>query len=134
MNRMVAVELYVDEVEATAGFFQEYLGFEAERVESGFAVLWLESTRLLLNSVGSGGFVAPNPILEDGAIAHRGAGVELVLSMPDVEGVHAALHAADLPYLGDIGERPWGLRDFRFLLPDGFYVRVTEPDQGVLDH
>lgn len=131
---MVAVELYVDDVRATADFFQQYLSFTAERVEAGFAVLWLGSTRLLLNSVTSAKFEDQNPITKDGAIAHRGAGVELVLSVPDLEEIHSALQAANLPYLGGIAEQSWGLRDFRFLLPDGFYVRVTEPDEGVLGH
>jgi lactoylglutathione lyase len=134
MNRMVAVELYVDEVRTTADFFQQYLGFTAERVESSFAVLWLGSTRLLLNSVSSAQFGEQNPIRKDGAIAHRGAGVELVLSMPDLEEVHSGLRAANLPYLSEIVQQDWGLRDFRFVLPDGFYVRVTQPDEGVLGH
>jgi catechol 2,3-dioxygenase-like lactoylglutathione lyase family enzyme len=130
---MVAVELYVDDVRATAAFFQRYLGFAAERIEDSFAVLWLERTRLLLNSLATE-FEEHNPIVQPGASAHRGAGVELVLSMPDLEEVHSALYTANLPYLSDIAEQSWGLRDFRFLLPDGFYVRVTEPDDGVLGH
>jgi predicted enzyme related to lactoylglutathione lyase len=131
MSGMVSVEIYVDDVVATAGFFENYLGFRTERLESTFAALWLGRSRILLNAVDSGEFVTPNPILKDGAVSHRGAGLEIVISVEDIDATHARLQDTDLPYVGPIKEQFWGLRDFRMLLLEGFYLRVTEADEEV---
>jgi len=35
------------------------------------------------------------------------------------------LRAAGWPLDEDLQDRPWGLRDFRILDPDGYYLRIT---------
>lgn len=131
MSGMVSIELYVDDITASADFFAQYLGFRADRIESTFASLWLGNSRILLNLVDTGEFVDPNPILKDGAVSYRGAGVEVVISVEDLDATYARLQGAALPFLGEINEQFWGLRDFRLLLPEGFYLRVTEADEEV---
>lgn len=129
---MLSVELYVDDVGETAAFFSSCLGFRAERLEPTFASLWLAGSRLVLNAIDGGEFRAPNPILKDGARAHRGAGLELVVSVEDVDELYGRVSGSGYAsFVTDITDQYWGLRDFRFLTPDGFYVRVTEFDDEV---
>ncbi|MCI9890089.1 VOC family protein [Micrococcales bacterium 31B] len=48
--------------------------------------------------------------------------------MIDVDDVRAArerVTAAGVELIADLTEQPWGLTDFRFADPDGFYLRVT---------
>ena len=56
--------------------------------------------------------------------AGRGAGVEIVLEVDDLDAVYESCAAAGVVAEG-LTDRPWGLRDFRFTDPDGYYVRVT---------
>lgn len=69
-----------------------------------------------------------------GALLHRGSlpdgvrqppiGVELVLEVADLEAERDRIAAA-WALAADITARPWGLRDFRLLDPDGYYWRIT---------
>lgn len=52
-------------------------------------------------------------------------GVELVLEVDDLDRDRARVLAAGWPVVEDVQLRPWGLRDFRLVDPDGYYWRVT---------
>jgi uncharacterized glyoxalase superfamily protein PhnB len=53
------------------------------------------------------------------------AGVELVLEVDDLQAERRRVAAAGWPVTEDVTLRPWGLRDFRLLDPDGYYWRLT---------
>ena len=52
---MATVRYIATDVEATAAFYVERLGFEAAMVTPGFAMLQRDDLRLLLNKPGAGG-------------------------------------------------------------------------------
>ena len=52
-------------------------------------------------------------------------GVEIVLETDDLEAERASVRRAGWEVVEDMVERPWGLRDFRLLDPDGHYIRIT---------
>jgi lactoylglutathione lyase len=53
-------------------------------------------------------------------------GVELVLEVDDLEAEHERILTTGWPLVENLQERPWGLRDFRLLDPNGYYFRITE--------
>jgi hypothetical protein len=56
--------------------------------------------------------------------------VEIGLVVPDLDAAYAnALKFKEQGFKvsAGIGLRPWGVRDFRILTPDGYYLRFTEP-------
>ena len=55
----------------------------------------------------------------------RGAGVEIVLEVDDLDAALARVGRAGADVAEAIRRRPWGLRDFRLADPDGYYLRVT---------
>jgi catechol 2,3-dioxygenase-like lactoylglutathione lyase family enzyme len=55
-------------------------------------------------------------------------GVELVLEVDDVEEELERVRAGGWPLEDELTVRPWGLRDFRLLDPNGYYLRVTGRD------
>jgi uncharacterized glyoxalase superfamily protein PhnB len=56
----------------------------------------------------------------------RGFGVEIVYTTDDIESYYEAVKEfANI--VQPLKKRPWGLLDFRFEDPFGFYLRVTEP-------
>lgn len=60
--------------------------------------------------------------------AERGAGVEIVLEVEDVDAALARFERSRHPLVEPLRTRPWGLRDFRVTDPDGYYLRVTARD------
>lgn len=131
MKTFISFELYVRRVKATANLFTSLFDATPSELDDDFAILWFGKTRMILNALNLEEFSAPNPVVKDGALAYLGAGVEVVLSVEDFNTIRERAENANLAELTEVVLRPWGLRDFRFLLEDGYYIRVTEADEAV---
>lgn len=59
-----------------------------------------------------------------------GVGCEFCLYIPasELELLYENVVATTQNDIVPLGMRPWGARDFRVADPDGFYIRVSEPD------
>jgi uncharacterized glyoxalase superfamily protein PhnB len=75
--------------------------------------------------IGAARNLPPSHPLRPRANERVGAGVEIVIDVGDVDAAFAAVQASGHPTLSPVAERPWGLRDFRLLDPDGYYLRIT---------
>lgn len=64
--------------------------------------------------------VAPGPGLPVGPAV-------VYCHMTGIDGYYAACRKAGARILMDLGERPWGVRDFRVLDPDGNQIGFAEP-------
>jgi catechol 2,3-dioxygenase-like lactoylglutathione lyase family enzyme len=114
------LELFVDDLDASVAFYTGVLGFAVSRRSADYV-----SLRRGLVTLGLG------PIVKLGPTGHRaapkGTGVEIVLELDSVAEL-VALHE-ECQVRGVVAEalclRPWGLRDFRLVDPDGYYLRVT---------
>ncbi|MBB2823379.1 UNVERIFIED_ORG: putative glyoxalase superfamily protein PhnB [Rhizobium esperanzae] len=53
-----------------------------------------------------------------------GLGIEIVLSVADVDGAYRRAKESGWP-LSALAQQPWGLRDFRLSDPDAYYIRVS---------
>ncbi|AHG48619.1 glyoxalase (plasmid) [Rhizobium leguminosarum bv. trifolii CB782] len=116
------MELFVEAPERSLSFYRRALGFEIEGpanadytlLTNGDAVIAI-NRRIALSS--------DHPLrIETGEKV--GLGVEIVLSVTDIEGAYRKAKESGWP-LTDLALQPWGLRDFRLIDPDGYYVRVT---------
>ena len=59
----------------------------------------------------------------------QGVGIEIGIVVADLDKAYAAavkLKDRGWPISTGIVRRPWGVRDFRVLAPDGYYLRFTE--------
>src|SRR5688572_7307347 len=117
------VELFVSDLESSARFYQDVLGFErAPRgligdytvMRRGLAQIALQSQR----------YLGPEHPLKPREGERFGLCVELVVEVDDLDAAFEQARSK-WPIETTLGLRPWGRRDFRVLDPDGFYVRVT---------
>ncbi|MGZ2504911.1 glyoxalase [Rhizobium leguminosarum] len=118
----LTLELFVETTEKSLDFYQRVLGFEVQgsasveytMLKNGEAVIAINSRSALSSD---------HPLRIE--IGERvGLGVEIVLKVADVEGACRAAKESGWP-VSDLALQPWGLRDFRLIDPDGYYVRVT---------
>ncbi len=56
----------------------------------------------------------------------RGYGVEIVYTTDNIEAYYKDIKQS-IKVVEPLKKQPWGLMDFRFEDPSGFYLRVTEP-------
>ncbi|WP_250006797.1 glyoxalase/bleomycin resistance/extradiol dioxygenase family protein [Actinoplanes sp. M2I2] len=123
------MELFVEDLGASVGFYREVLGFELERRADDYASL--RRGRVVLGL----GPVAKLPTDGPGLTRQRlsgdkGAGVEIVLELDDLDELRA-LHerCRQRTVISEpLMVRPWGLHDFRLTDPDGYYLRLTHGD------
>lgn len=118
----LSLELFVESPEKSIDFYRRVLGFEVQgsasteytMLENGDAVVAINSRSVL----------SIDHPLRIASGQRAGLGVEIVLKVADVEDAYRAAKESGWP-VSDLALQPWGLRDFRLVDPDGYYVRVT---------
>ena len=119
------MELFVDDLDASIAFWRDVLGFRVARRDEGYAGLQRGTVVLGLGPVAKLPPSGTGPGFTQARLAAgKGAGVEIVLAVDDLDAVHRSCRSAGV-IVEDLTDRPWGLRDFRITDPDGYYIRVT---------
>ena len=120
MAATLRCEIFPADLDATAAFYVDVLAFEIVRDERAADGPYLALRRgdVQLRA-------ARRPAVSEREQRRPPVGVELVLEVEDLEADRARVAAAGWPVAEEITPRPWGLRDFRLLDPDGYYWRVT---------
>ena len=121
------LELFVADLDASIRFYERVLAFELQRREPDYASLRADDVILGLGAIAKLPDRDPGPGFTRSRLhADRGAGVEIVLEVDDLGAALDRVQRARHPLVETIRDRPWGLRDFRLVDPDGYYWRVTE--------
>ena len=124
MERLVELrlELFVEDVQRSTDFYLRVFGFQVGAHGSDDYTMLVKGHAVIA-------FNRLDALDHDHPLRNRvdeklGRGVEIVLSVDDVE---AAFEVAQKECLAisDLAIRPWGLRDFRVIDPDGYYIRVS---------
>ena len=92
-------------------------------VDPSYAELRLGDVVIGLGHVG--GLTDGHPLRPRDGDERLGLGVEIVIETDDVDAAYQRALASGYRLAGELGQRSWGLRDFRVVSPDGYYVRVT---------
>jgi lactoylglutathione lyase len=121
------IEFFVDDIDASIRFYEGALGFRLTRREPDYASLEQGSAVLGLGSIEKLPVDGEGPVFTRGRLAGvRGAGVEIVLEVRDVEAALQAVVRSDGDRVVEpLRDRPCGLCDFRVTDPDGYYLRIT---------
>ena len=120
------LELFVEDVDASVAFYERALGFRVARRESEYVSLRRGDAELGLAAISGLPARGAGPGFSQERLARdRGAGVEIVLEVEDLEAAVDAVERAGFGLVEPPRARPWGLRDFRVADPDGYYLRVT---------
>ena len=123
----VTAELFVPDVEASVRFYTAKLGFAVlrmdrvslgERAQVAFAAIAMGRAVL---------FVAHEKLYGEALTAQRGAGIDVRIMVDDVDAMWRRATDNDVTIVHDIGDRPYGLRDFIIREPDGFRLRFASP-------
>jgi uncharacterized glyoxalase superfamily protein PhnB len=122
------LELFVTDHDVAIDFYTRVLGFEVCRRDEHYVSLACGAVTIGL------GLVSDLPERDDGRgfsqdqlARARGAGVEIVLETPDLDLLHQRALDSGHRLAEPMLDRPWGLRDFRLVDPDGYYLRTTTP-------
>jgi lactoylglutathione lyase len=121
MDMTLRFEIFPDDIDVMADFYQRVLGFQLTADRRDEAPPYIALRR---GAVRVGALQYPLPNAR--AARRPPAGVELVLEVDDVAAERDRVLAAGWPLDDDLHDQSWGLRDFRILDPDGYYLRITD--------
>jgi len=118
----LSLELFVETPEKSLDFYQRVLSFEVQgSASTEYTMLKNDDAVIAINSRSI--LSSDHPLrMETGE--RVGLGVEIVLRVADVEDAYRTAKDSGWP-VSDLALQPWGMRDFRLVDPDGYYVRVT---------
>jgi len=116
------LELFVADVAASIEFYRRALNFQVVG-ETSEQYTMLSNGEAII-SVNEREALGPDHPLRAGNGERPGLGVEIVLSAGDVESFYDAARTCGHT-VSELVLQPWGLRDFRIVDPDGYYIRVT---------
>jgi len=121
-------ELFVDDVEASVRFYGVTLGLMPPENWSSNGYVPLRAGAVTIGVQHHTTLPPGHHFSASRLSGPRGVGVEIVVEVNDVDAAYA-LAAPQAERHGGLieplGDRPWGVRDFRLVDPDGYYVRVT---------
>jgi catechol 2,3-dioxygenase-like lactoylglutathione lyase family enzyme len=124
----ITVELFVPDVQAGVRFYTEKLGFELVRLERE-TVGGREMATFAIVGVGNAFMMLAQESLYvpggEPLATHRGVGIDTRIVVDDVDAMYRRASDNGVTIVHDIGDRPYGLRDFIIRDPDGFRLRFA---------
>ena len=123
----VFMELGTTRVEEYCSFFESVADFKVMRREPGYIEARSDLAELTFidPKLWSNGHPFNGKLTGSG----QGLGIEIGIVVANLDKAYAAavkFKDKGWPISTGIIRRPWGVRDFRVLAPDGYYLRFTE--------
>jgi lactoylglutathione lyase len=123
----IFMELGTTHVEDYFSFFESVADFKILSRKPGYLVAHSDLAELTFidPKFWSGGHPFSGKLTGSG----QGLGIEIGIVVADLDKAYAAalkFQDKGWPISTGIVRRPWGVRDFRVLAPDGYYLRFTE--------
>ena len=132
------IELFVENLQRSIEFYETVLGFESG--ETRFVER--DGQRLNHTPLRNGPILIALGAFEDLSDEHhfrrgeasvpKGIGTEFCFYVPSSKldsWYERVLETYDKLSIERLRLRPWGARDFRVIDPDGYYLRISEPDK-----
>ena len=117
MRRIVATELFVQDLSRCAMFYQETLGLERQEDGPGSVVFKIGDVYFFLLDVS-----AATDLISEGSLELKiegGPHSMLAVEVEDVDATYASLKAKSVTFLRPPTDQPWGLRTAHFADPEG---------------
>ncbi|AWC28759.1 VOC family protein [Bacillus cytotoxicus] len=116
------LELFVEDLERSIRFYEGILGLTFFRKNETGAMVKLEDFALLLTP---DYILDKNHYLKKGGLTPKGKGVEVIIVFDNIEQLYQHVLEKNYPVKSSLKTQPWGMKDFRIIDPDGYYLRLT---------
>ena len=126
----VLIELHVPDFQLAYDFYKLF-GFELQWMEDRYMVLRRGEQALCFYG-GHEDVSSQRHFRKFPSSTPRGYGVEILLFVDKVEDLYKQVAGA-ISISSPLDMRPWGRKDFRAVDPFGYYLRISEPYNIVID-
>ncbi|MED2186006.1 VOC family protein [Bacillus wiedmannii] len=116
------LELFVEDLQKSIRFYEEILGLAFSKKNETGAMVKLEDLALLLTP---DYILNENHYLKKGGLNPKGKGVEVIIVFDNIEQLYQHVLEKNYPVESNLKTQSWGMKDFRIVDPDGYYLRLT---------
>lgn len=116
------LELFVEDLQRSIRFYEEILGLIFSKKNESGAMVKLEGFTLLLTP---DYILDENHYLKKGSLTPKGKGIEIIIVFDNIEQVYQHVLEEGYPVESNLKTQSWGMKDFRIVDPDGYYLRLT---------
>lgn len=120
MPASLRIEIFPSDLQRTIDFYSSILGFTLIKHKDGYAYLRRDAI-----FIGAIEVPSSETIEEKASYRQPNKGIEIVIEVDDLESERDSIVDKGWKLDADIHSQPWGLRDFRLVDPDGYYLRIT---------
>ncbi|KEF61424.1 uncharacterized protein A1O9_02990 [Exophiala aquamarina CBS 119918] len=120
MPTSLRIELFPSDLQRSIGFYSNILGFALLKLKGNYAYLGRDAI-----FIGAIEATSSETIEEQARYRQPTKGVETVLEVDDLKRERDSIMGKCWKLDADIHSQPRGLRDFRLIDPDGYYLRIT---------
>jgi len=120
MPASLRIEIFPSDLQRSIDFYSNILGFALLKRKGKYAYLGRDAIFM-----GAIEVLSSETIEERARYRQPNKGVEIVLEVDDLERERDSIVRKGWKLDADIHTQPWGLRDFRLVDPDGYYLRIT---------
>ncbi len=122
-----AITLFVDDLEATKGFYRDVFGLPVAFEDPESAVFKFGNTLInLLRSTAAVELIAPASVGQ----AAAGPRMQFTIDVDDVDGMCAELGRRGVELINGPMDRPWGVRTACFADPGGHIWEIAAPSRA----
>jgi lactoylglutathione lyase len=120
MPASLRIEIFPSDLQRMIDFYSSILGFTLIKHQGEYA--YLRRDAIFIGAIE----VPSSETLEEKARYRQpNKGIEIVIEVDDLESERDSIVDKGWKLDADIHSQPWGLRDFRLVDPDGYYLRIT---------
>ncbi|MFP7487601.1 VOC family protein [Priestia filamentosa] len=116
------LELFVEDLKRAIRFYEDIIGLTFSKKNETGAMIKQDHFSLLLTH---DSILDENHYFKKGGLHPKGKGVEVIIVSDDIEKLYNHVLEGNYPIESKLELRSWGMRDFRIVDPDGYYVRLT---------
>lgn len=124
LGMAVRFELFVKDTRVTVDFYSRVLSFECNATDGPCITARCGSVRIGICDQAT--LPKTHHFSPEALQAHKGVGTEIVLEVENFGSFYQRVVTSGYTIHEKVAKRPWGLRDFRLVDPDGYYLRITE--------
>lgn len=116
------LELFVEDLQRSISFFEEVIGLTFHNKTEVSAIIKMENFSLLLTS---DNVLKENHYFKKDCLRPKGKGVEVVILLDNIEQTYQRVLDKNYPVESSLKMQSWGMKDFRIIDPDGYYLRLS---------
>ncbi|MEP6669271.1 MAG: VOC family protein [Chthoniobacter sp.] len=121
---VVRFELFVKDTRVAADFYRRVLGFECHPTEGQY--IQARNGSVHIGICDQAMLSKTHHFSPEALQGRKGVGTEIVLEVDNFDAHYQRVEKSGYAIHEGVTRRPWGLRDFRLVDPDGYYLRITE--------